>query len=212
MRSFDNKIFLFVISVTFPLMVTGQILGSTILTTQQQANSFMNLVGLPLNTSMINLYRATRDGFSKSAFRSLVNGMNGTYTIIKSNNGWIFGGYTKIDWGLNIGWVSDSSAFIFSLVNPYYYPCIMYQKNNASLHTVYTGGGFQMGLDPDIKIEDSSNTNAYSVARVLNFQVPSNYTSFGSEFLTGYVSLLTAEIEVYTSNNFIKNIPTNLIM
>ncbi len=188
------------IYLVFPiiLMVTGQILGSTTMT-PQQANTFMNLVGLPLNTTMINVYRATRDGFSTSVFKSLVNGINGTYTIIKTKNGYIFGAFTKINFGLNVGWVGDPSTFIFSIVNPSNYPCIMYQKNNASLYTVYTGGNFHMGGGPDIHIVDSSDVNALSTGHVVSFQLPSNYSSVGNVFLTGYANFQSADVEVYIS-------------
>ena len=90
MRSIHSRVFLIINLIVFaPLLIKSQILGSKILATQQQANSFMNLVGLPLNASMINVYRASRDGFTTSAFISAVNGINGTYTIIKSTKGYI---------------------------------------------------------------------------------------------------------------------------
>jgi hypothetical protein len=167
----------------------------------------MNLVGLPLNTPIINIYRGTRDGFTQSAFLAGVNGINGTYTIIKTNNGYIFGGFTKINWGLDIGWVGDSSAFIFSLINPSNYPCIIYQKNNASNYTVFTSTasatstGFLMGKGPDLYAAQSSNSNSNSFGNLVTFQVPSNYTSVGSTFLTGSANFQSAEIEVFISNS-----------
>ena len=213
MRSIHSRVFLIINLIVFaPLLIKSQILGSKILATQQQANSFMNLVGLPLNASMINVYRASRDGFTTSAFISAVNGINGTYTIIKSTKGYIFGGFTNVNWGLNIGWASDRTAFIFSLTNPQNYPCIIYQNvksvriNNTIYTTNITGTtGFFMGAGPDLFLVNNAN-QYYSKGQIVDFVLPSNYSSTdGYLFLTGSADFLSAEIEVYSCKILIFN-------
>ena len=59
------------------------------------------------------LYRAIRDGFTSQAFHSKCNGKRNTITIIKNNLNYMFGGYASSAW--NIGWISDTNAFLFSL-------------------------------------------------------------------------------------------------
>ena len=68
----------------------------------------MKLLGLetPLLTSWLNgrkfrlqvVYRATRDGFDKEKFHSLVDNQGPTLTVILSKDGFLFGGYTSKSW------------------------------------------------------------------------------------------------------------------
>ena len=44
------------------------------------------------------LYRGSRDGFLASDFHEKCNYKGETFAIIKSTKGYIFGGYTKINW------------------------------------------------------------------------------------------------------------------
>jgi len=60
------------------------------------------------------LYQASRDGFKASDFHSKVNGIQGTLTIIKTVDNFVFGGYTEADWGSN-SYQLNQNSFIFSL-------------------------------------------------------------------------------------------------
>ena len=44
------------------------------------------------------VYRATRDGFDKEKFHSLVDNEGPTLTVILSKDGFLFGGYTSKSW------------------------------------------------------------------------------------------------------------------
>ena len=44
------------------------------------------------------LYRASRDGFEAASFHAKCDHQSRTLTIIKTNKGFIFGGYTAIAW------------------------------------------------------------------------------------------------------------------
>ena len=68
----------------------------------------------PTRTATL-LYRATRDGFAASSFHSRCDGRDNTVTIIKTNSNYVFGAYTAAQWSSSNGYVSDSTAFIFSL-------------------------------------------------------------------------------------------------
>lgn len=62
-------------------------------------------------------YQGTRDGFSASDFHAKCNNKGETVTVIKSTGGWIFGGYTPIDWTSRGGYAFDSRTFLFTLKN-----------------------------------------------------------------------------------------------
>ena len=49
------------------------------------------------------LYRASKDGYTASSFHSCCNGKGPTLVVIKSTEGWIFGGYTTQSWSSNSG-------------------------------------------------------------------------------------------------------------
>jgi hypothetical protein len=76
------------------------------------------------------LYRASKDGYLADIFHAKCRDKGPTITIIKSRDGYIFGGYISSSWsrdnGLTIG---AKHAFLFTICNPFSipptkYPCI----------------------------------------------------------------------------------------
>ena len=61
------------------------------------------------------LYRATRDGFEGSSFHSKCDGKAKTITIIKTQDNYVFGGYTDVSWHSTCNWKTDAAAYIYSL-------------------------------------------------------------------------------------------------
>ena len=69
----------------------------------------MKLLGLetPMLTTWFNgkkfrlqvVYRATRDGFDKEKFHTLVDNQSPTLIVILSQDGFLFGGYNCKSWG-----------------------------------------------------------------------------------------------------------------
>ncbi len=150
------------------------------------------------------LYRASRDGFTASAFHSRCDRKANTVTIIKTNSNYVFGGYTAAEWGANNNSsISDSSAFLFSLRRNG-------TSNNQKLpiiraeYAIYGGPGYgpTFGGGHDIYIADRSDTQVGSYSNLdHSYQCPTGY-SYGKEnikcFLAGtYNGWLTTEIEVY---------------
>jgi len=45
------------------------------------------------------LYRASRDGWGASDFHRMCDDKGATVTVVKSSDGYIFGGYTDVAWG-----------------------------------------------------------------------------------------------------------------
>ena len=60
------------------------------------------------------IYSARLDGDDAQTFHKLCDNMGPTLVIIKSNNGKIFGGFTRENWAGN-GYKYDKDAFLFSL-------------------------------------------------------------------------------------------------
>jgi hypothetical protein len=69
------------------------------------------------NKTLSLLYRGSRDGFGASHFHSKCDGKSPTLTIIKTDEGYIFGGYTQAKWNSSNATVIDPNAFIFSFKN-----------------------------------------------------------------------------------------------
>ncbi|KAJ5076193.1 pep-cterm sorting domain-containing protein [Anaeramoeba ignava] len=72
-------------------------------------------------------FSAKRNGFSCVKFHEICDGKGKTLVVIKSKDGFIFGGYTSVGWdkskikehSIYLGdWIKDENAFLFSLKNP----------------------------------------------------------------------------------------------
>ena len=62
------------------------------------------------------IYKASIDGYSCNDFHSNCDKKGPTVTIIQSNTGYKFGGYTSIDWDISANsYKKDELAFLFSL-------------------------------------------------------------------------------------------------
>ena len=186
-----------------PLNSTAFI-NSTILT-QEKGNSLLNLIGVPLNSSMTKIYQATIDGFGASNFHSKVDGINGTLIVIKSSNGNIFGGFTSFNWGtLPPTYYNDTSSYIYSLINQQNYPFKSFQKSTSSgIYPSPTAGPI-FGQGNDLYICNQSNSNPASYQNFgHSYPAPLGYAAGSTEarsILAGSYNFLTVEIEVYTSN------------
>ena len=152
------------------------------------------------------LYRATRDGFTHSAFHSNCDGKANTITIIKNNLNYVFGGYASKAWHSNNEWIQDSDAFIFSLrrngisTNEKYKvtkPQNAYQGYYSTYFWLFGFGGGH-----DIAVKANSNTETGSCTYFgYSYELPEGYT-YGNESANSYLSgnfnkWLTTEIEVF---------------
>ena len=148
------------------------------------------------------LYRATRDGFSSSAFHLKCDGKQNTFVIIKNNFNYVFGGYTAAKWASDRSYFADSTAFIFSL-----------RKNGISNATKF------MIMDPnfailnfakygptfgnhDLFIGDGSDIKTGSFTNLgCSYELPHGYTTQNENtksLLAGnFNNWLCTEIEVY---------------
>ena len=74
------------------------------------------------------LLKKSRNGDSVDTFHNLCNNKGPTLIFIESIEGFIFGGYTPLDWDNNSNWKNDKETFLFSLTNNKIYKKILNNK------------------------------------------------------------------------------------
>jgi hypothetical protein len=148
------------------------------------------------------LYRASRDGFKGTDFHGLCDNKGATVTVIRSKEGYVFGGYADQSWDCSNRYVASSSAFLFSLVRPSSSVAMKLPLNGTKNHkAVYCGCTrgpmFGFGDGNDILVWGSANTNSNS-----NTDLGDSYTlpdgiKVGTTFFTGAYNFQASEVEVY---------------
>ncbi len=152
------------------------------------------------------MYRASRDGFSGKDFHSRCDRMEKTLTVIKSESGNVFGGYTDKAGTSDNKYETDSSAFLFSLINkenrPFRVVCSDGGKHAIAGHPNY---GPRFGCFPqDLHIAGNSNTNESSYCNFGHTYKHPDYpvgTEETKNILAGSYYFKTTEIEVYAKVN-----------
>ena len=143
------------------------------------------------------IYRATQQGFSGNNFHSVCNGTANTLTVIKATNGNIFGGFIVNPWNTN-GWIKDSKAYIFSLVNYNYKPFKTGVLNSSEACYSVKKNGPSFG-NKDIWIASDSNENQNSESTLGKSYTLPKYLKCDS-ILAGTTYFKTVDIEVFTKD------------
>ncbi len=171
--------------------------NSTILTNELSLQ-LVNLTGFSFNSSWSLLYQASVDSFRASSFHSKCDQISNTLTVIKSKKyNFIFGGFTTAQWNQNTNsYITDTDAFLFSLVNAYN-TSVKMLPNNPSIYSHYNQGP-TFGYGHDIYLPDNSNL-VFGYTYIYSYQSPSFVTDRNS-FLAGSYNFLADEIEVYEFN------------
>jgi len=144
------------------------------------------------------LYKATRDGFTASTFHELCDDKGSTMVIIKSSEGWLFGGFTSQSWKA-LAYKTDPKAFLFTLTNPHSIPPSSFVVNNSlRQYAILCNNAYGpiFGNAADIFIADNSNTNSHSYINFPKVYLDTTYK--GNLLFTGNQKLTTNEIEVYS--------------
>ena len=165
----------------------------------------LKLLEFRVGTSFKLVYKASVDGFGAREFHKKCNEIKGTLIVIKSENGNVFGGYTKCNWHGKDEHRSDGQAFIFSLINQLSTP-IKIKCSNVD-HAMYChpdyGPTFGKLWSCDLYISDYSNSNNMSHSDLgINYEHPmySWNTNDAQSLLAGSYYFQTLEIEVYQIN------------
>ncbi|CAF4682498.1 unnamed protein product, partial [Rotaria socialis] len=143
------------------------------------------------------IYKATRDGFLATDFHYHCNDKTETMTLIKSKDGYIFGGYAHMSWSSGNSYIRDPKAFVFTLKNPHSIrPTRYLLKSGSEAYALYAHASYgpTFGNGPDIRVPDQSNL----VKGTFNFgSTYADTTARGSATFTGSSSFEIGEILVY---------------
>ena len=150
------------------------------------------------------VYRATEHGFGFEDFYSKCSGKNRCLTIIKSENGNTFGGYTDYGWNKTNTWIKDENAYLFSLINKENSPMKMKCSQHDAIYDQSTPWmqvyGFNNGNGVDLALYSNSNVNSQSFSNLGNSYKHPVYTlgsTQAKEFMAGTFNFKTLEIEMY---------------
>ena len=155
------------------------------------------LLGFCAPSSAVTLlYRASRDGFECQRFHSHCDDQGPTITVVRTTEGYVFGGYTDQSWNSSNSWIPSSKAFLFALrcyagLGPTKMPVVSESQATYG-HTSY---GPVFGGGHEIMIANCANQNASSYTKFSgHFECPAGQ---GHTFLTGSSQFQVSEIEVF---------------
>jgi hypothetical protein len=158
------------------------------------------------------IYRASRDGFRSETFHSRCDNHNSMVVIVKTADGFIFGGYTSISWindGFGNRYKKDTNAFVFTIFNNVANNAKRYECNKEE--TIISGRDCGPGFKHYFCLSDLSNQNEKSVS-VFGREYPSRFynshsTSYGHDtnirkegdttLFAESINFKVAEIEVF---------------
>jgi len=147
------------------------------------------------------IYKGSEHGFAASNFHGYCNNQGPTLTVIRSNNGYYFGGFNKGVWtgssSSQTGTLAHQS-FIFTLTNPYSIAPTRYNWNGTSYAAFDTSSyGPTFGGGHDIHVSNAcTSSGSY-------FNFPHCYTDstgYGKNTFTGSNRFVVSDIEVFACN------------
>ena len=149
------------------IQFSKRIIGCKLLSIKQDLD-FFNLLStkLPSIRRFNFLFRTSDHNYSGKKFHDFCDDKGGTITIIKTNWGNIFGGYTSKSWTSENKWIADKDAFLFLIKSDdesTQSKCpLLLELRKGDIHVNYAIGcnpslGPIFGLGYDIIIRDECN-------------------------------------------------------
>lgn len=151
------------------------------------------------------IYKASINGWSTNDFHKFCDGKGENITVIKSKNGYIFGGYNPKGWSSNGGYSVDKDFFLFSLVGSQG-PTLVKQNTSNTAYAAYNassyGPTFGGGHDLYICGNPNNSTSSYTNLGYTYLSPVGNYGSNEAKnFLAGSYNFTVSEIEVFVPKN-----------
>jgi hypothetical protein len=113
-----------------PILTKNVFSDSTILTTHTDRKFVISLfVGEVFNAKIARLYKASEHGFKAENFHKFCDNKGPTVTLIKTNDGHTFGGFTTISWDSSGYYKNDTQSFLFSVDKQTKYPIVKDYQN-----------------------------------------------------------------------------------
>ena len=127
------------------------------------------------------LYKATVDGDNAVNFHIKCDYMGATLTIVQSENGRRFGGYTSVSWdNQKNNWVTEGINFLFSLDTRKYYKNISgtYHTYHNNVNGPTFGGGFDLCIKSGCLSNNESYTNKLSYGMTSAYELNGGIKNF----------------------------------
>jgi hypothetical protein len=151
------------------------------------------------------IYRGSRDGFSAKDFHDRCDGRASTVTLIKTPQGFVFGGYTPSRWesGPPLGkFIADETlkSFLFTVKNPHNtnprrFPIKADKKAKAIF--VDPGCGPTFGGGAEIAIASNCDAKAANSTRGFGNAYVNDTGIDGKIFFSGEPAFVVKEIEIF---------------
>ena len=136
------------------------------------------------------LYKASIDGDEASKFHEKCDNHSNTVTIVQTNTGRRFGGFTTQTWNHSGGYKNESNSFVFSIENKECY----YASNSSNSIYCHNNNGPIFGYGYDFYLADKCLTNCEAGC----YANQHTYDYKSKEFaLTGYYHFFPIDYEVY---------------
>lgn len=145
------------------------------------------------------IYKASTDGFQATDFHRMCDNRGSTLTVIRSLDGYMFGGYTPVSWdSASNAYKTHLDCFLFTLSNPHNIPPTKYNINPRYNFGIFCSivYGPIFGGGHDIVVFTNSNQNNSNYTNFPNSYVDT--TGKGNLTFTGTNNFITNEIEVFS--------------
>ena len=154
---------------------------------------------LPDAASPSLLFRMSRDGITPSDFHSRCDGKRPTVVLIRSDKGFVFGGYADKAWHngerLAPAPIPCTDSFIFTVWNPHGIPPTRYAVSNPS--SALYGDSWYGPIFGNYAIALGSGLGSHIRYGVTPFSGYVDTTGLGEETFTGKSVFTAAEVEVW---------------
>ena len=182
---------------TFDVMAEPIFKDSSIVKDDSEQATLQTWVSEAYDNSRVKfqlLWRGSTDGFGASTFHSKCDNKGATFTIIRSEKGNVFGGYTSKSWKSSGNFTNDSKAFIYSLTYKEKH-ANQKESNNSVYYDSRFGPIFGSGFD--ICIVDHCNTSQKSYSEGNStYELPSSVDI--KNYYAGALKNKVQDIEVYS--------------
>jgi len=180
-----------------PLKNNNNFIYSDIITTEVDSVQMMEWLDSVGRTEKPKLlYRGSDDGWETSNFHGKCDNKGGTITVLKTKEGYVFGGYADKSWSSSTpGWVSSEKAFLFSLKCHAGLGAIkMNFKSGMEKHAIHSHSlhGPTFGGGHDIWIGYNNNMKTGHTNLGHTYELPNGCSN---TFLTGKHGANSLEIE-----------------
>ncbi|XP_016118454.1 TLD domain-containing protein 1-like [Sinocyclocheilus grahami] len=113
------------------------------LTSDLKEEKCRQLCGLLGNVKLSLLYKASVHGYQASAFHQRCDHQGPTLLVAYNHSGYIFGGYTSVDYTQSGQYITDEEAFLFSFQGKI---PVCFKVNTEEMKQRLTSYGFEVTL------------------------------------------------------------------